>query len=221
MDVFLNTCTSCNKRILASKSLFCLECNGLLPRTYFNLSDSNIVLDKLKPFIPLRAAGSFLYYNQNEMVKQILWEMKYNNNKELAVEMGRLAAGGQETMFQDTAEVIIPIPLHKTKLRIRGYNQTEYFAIGLHEVTGIPMLNDQLKRIKKTSSQTKLNRQDRFHNLDNAFAIEDVSAIHEKRVLLLDDVVTTGATLISAAQALLDAGCASLSIYTLASAFEM
>jgi predicted amidophosphoribosyltransferase len=91
----------------------------------------------------------------------------------------------------------------------------------LHEVTGIPILNDQLKRIKKTSSQTKLNRQDRFQNLDNAFAIEDATTIQGKRVLLLDDVVTTGATLISAAQALLDSGCASLNIYTLASAFEM
>ena len=221
MDIFLNTCVSCNKRILASKNLFCLECNGRLPRTYFNFSENNIVLEKLKLHIPLRAAGSFLYYNQNEMVKEILWEMKYNNNKELAVEMGRMAASGQEKMFLETAEAIIPIPLHKTKLRIRGYNQTECFANGLHEVTGIPLMTDQFKRTKKTSSQTKLNRQDRFQNLDNAFAIEDESKIQGKHVLLLDDVITTGATLISAGQAILDAGCASLSIYTLATAFEL
>jgi len=221
VEFFINTCTYCNKRILASKNIFCLECNGLLPRTYFNFSENNVVLEKLKPLIKLKAAGSFLFYNQNEMVQQILWEMKYNNNKELAAEMGRLAVGGVEDVFEKSIDCIIPIPLHKSKLQLRGYNQTECFAKGMSEVTGLPMMTNLLKRTKRTTSQTKLNRNERFQNLDEAFIVHNADKIKDKEILLLDDVVTTGATLISAGQALLQAGCKSLSIYTLATAFEM
>jgi ComF family protein len=221
MDVFINTCAYCNKRILASKNIFCLECNGLLPRTYFNFSESNIVLDKLKPLIKLKAAGAFLFYNHNQMVQQILWEMKYNNNQELAKEMGRLAYSGNENLFSNNIDGFVPIPLHKSKLRLRGYNQTECFAEGLSEVSDIPLFKNSLSRTKKTTSQTKLNRNERFQNLDEAFVVENLDKIQGKHILLLDDVVTTGATLISAGQALLNAGCANLSIYTLATAFEM
>lgn len=221
MDIFINTCIYCNKRILVSKNIFCLECNGLLPRTYFNFSETNIVLDKLKPLIKLKAAGAFLFYNHNQMVQQILWEMKYNNNQELAIEMGRLTFNGNENLFSSSADGLISIPLHKSKLRLRGYNQTECFAEGISELSNIPLLKNVLKRTKKTSSQTKLNRNERFQNLDEAFVVENLDKIQGKHILLLDDVVTTGATLISAGQALLNAGCASLSIYTLATAFEM
>lgn len=221
MEIFLNTCAFCNKRILASNNLFCIECNGLLPRTYFNLSEDNIVLDKLKPIINLKAAGSFLYYNKNEMVQQILWEMKYNNNQELAREMGRLAYSNHENMFSNSIDCFIPIPLHASKLQLRGYNQTERFAEGLSEVSNLPMYKDVLTRNKKTISQTKLDRNERFQNLDAAFNVVNVEKIKGKHLVLLDDVVTTGATLISAGQSLLEAGCASLSIYTLATAFEV
>lgn len=221
MEIFLNTCVVCNKRILASKNLFCLECNGLLPRTAFNFSKTNIVSDKLNPLIGLQAAGAFLYYNQNEMVKQILWEMKYNNHQDLALEMGRLAARDLEKKFQESVDVIVPIPLHKSKMRLRGYNQTVHFALGLQELTNIPMSTDILFRAKQTNSQTQLDREHRFQNLDNAFAIKDSDAIRGKRVLLVDDVVTTGATLVSAGLCILDAGCVGLSVYTMACAFEL
>lgn len=221
MDIFLNTCVVCNKRILASKNLFCLECNGLLPRTSFNFSKTNIVSNKLSPFIRLQAAGAFLYYNQNEMVKQILWEMKYNNHQDLALEMGRLAVSGQEKNFQESIDIIVPIPLHKSKMRLRGYNQAAHFASGLQELTNIPMSTDILFRAKQTTSQTQLDRQHRFQNLEDAFATKDLDTIRGKRVLLVDDVVTTGATLVSAGLCILNADCASLSVYTMASAFEL
>jgi ComF family protein len=221
MDFFLNTCSYCHKRILSSDHVFCIECHGLLPRTYFNFSISNIVLDKLRTHIPLCASGSFLFYNENQMVQQILWEIKYNGNTHLAKEIGRLAIAGSEESFKKQVDLIIPIPLHKTKLQLRGYNQTAFFAEGMSEILDMPSLLDVLKRSKQTTSQTKLNREDRFQNLDQAFMIENKQKIQGKHVLLVDDVVTTGATLISAGQCLLDAGCASLSIYTLASSFEL
>lgn len=221
MEFFLNTCAYCQKRILSSDHIFCLECHGLLPRTYFNFSQSNIVADKLRTLIHLSAAGSFLFYNENQMVQQILWEIKYNGNTHLAKEIGRLSVADSEEMFRKQVNLIIPIPLHKAKLQLRGYNQTAFFAEGMSEMLEIPSVIDVLKRSKQTTSQTKLNRVDRFQNLDKAFIVENNLKIQGKHVLLVDDVVTTGATLISAGQCLLDAGCASLSIYTLASAFEL
>jgi ComF family protein len=147
--------------------------------------------------------------------------MKYNNNRELAKEMGRLVYSGNENFVSQKIDGLVPIPLHKSKLRLRGYNQTECFAEGLSEVSKIPLIKDSLSRTKKTTSQTKLDRNERFQNLNEAFDIENEGKIKGKHILLVDDVVTTGATLISAGQALLNAGCASLSIYTLATAFEM
>ena len=221
MEFFLNTCAYCQKRILSSDHIFCLECHGLLPRTYFNFSQSNIVADKLRTLIHHSAAGSFLFYNENQMVQQILWEIKYNGNTHLAKEIGRLSVADSEEIFKKQVNLIIPIPLHKAKLQLRGYNQTAFFAEGMSEMLEIPSVIDVLKRSKQTTSQTKLNRVDRFQNLDKAFMVENKQKIQGKHVLLVDDVVTTGATLISAGQCLLDAGCASLSIYTLASAFEL
>lgn len=219
-SIFLNTCLSCNKRILASKNIFCIECNGLLPRTYFNFSDQNIVMDKLRALIKISAAGSFLFYNQNEMVQMILWEMKYNANKELAIEMGRLAMDNVQSDIFDHIDYILPIPLHSAKQRLRGYNQTEYFGKGLEEKLGIKQLENSLKRSKQTSSQTKLNRLERFENLYNAFVVDNTKQIEGKHILLIDDVITTGATLVSASEALYSAGISSLSIYTLACAFD-
>ena len=221
MDIFISTCSYCYKRIFSSDHIFCLECHGLLPRTYFNFSENNPVADKLRSFIKLAAAGSFLFYNESEMVQKILWEIKYNGNTQLAKEIGRLAAARYEDKFRQTVDMLIPIPLHKAKLQLRGYNQSAIFAEGMSEILKISCNGDILKRRKQTTSQTHLNRVDRFQNLNQAFHVEKKDSIKGKNLVLIDDVVTTGATLISAGQSLLDAGCASLSIYTLAVAFEM
>lgn len=221
MNLFINTCAHCNKRVLSSKSIFCLECSGLLPRTYFNFSDNNIVLDRLRPFIKLSGAGSYLFYNHHSMVQQILWEIKYNNNKSLSTEMGRLAAADLNPAVRERFDFVLPIPLHPSKLLIRGYNQVEYFGHGLCEFLQLPLETKLIRRKKKTSSQTKLNRLDRFQNLEDSFEIQNKDGVQGKRILLIDDVVTTGATIVSAANILWKEGCADLGVYTLASAFEL
>ena len=221
ISVFTHTCYSCNKRILDSKDIFCIECFGYLPKTPFSFSDNNIIKDKFKGIISVIMAGSYLYYNKNEQVKELLNQIKYENNTQLATDLGKLMGKEYLEILKNEIDVIIPIPLHTEKYQLRGYNQAELIANGLSEVTGIPVMNHVLKRGKNTISQTKISRENRFQNVNNAFVIQHPEKITQKRILLLDDVITTGATLESAGLKLVENKIKSLSILTLATAFEL
>lgn len=197
-----------------------MECMGYLPKTHYQFSQDNPIKDKLKGLVTLERAGSFLYYNKNEIVKQLLWEIKYNQNDYLAIELGRLCVQGNEEIYKSHIDVIIPIPLHSSKFQLRGYNQAELIGRGISESLHIPLLTRTLMRQKNTLSQTKFSRGKRFHNVSQAFEIKDKESIRGKRVLLIDDVITTGATLESAGRLLLEHDILNLNIFTLASAFE-
>lgn len=171
--------------------------------------------------MPVHMAGSYLYYNKNEQVKELLNQIKYENNTQLAIDLGKLMGNEYLAILKNEIDLIIPIPLHTEKYQLRGYNQAELIANGLSEVTGIPVMNQILKRGKNTISQTKFSRENRFQNVNNAFVIQHPEKIAQKRILLLDDVITTGATLESAGLKLYENKIKSLSILTLATAFEL
>lgn len=221
LQLFTSTCQLCNKRISLSSNIFCTECFGHLPKTHFQFTETNIIKEKLKGILKLAYSGAFLYYAENNMVRQILWEMKYNQNGYIAFELGKMAGEVNKSTIQQHIDIIIPIPLHPTKEKIRGYNQTELFGQGLSAATNIPIHTEVLKRRKNTISQTKFSRDDRFQNVAQAFEVQHKMTLQDKRVLLIDDVITTGATLSSAAILLCEQNIKSMNIFCLASAFEI
>ena len=117
--------------------------------------------------------------------------------------------------FFDGIELIVPLPLSKKKLRQRGYNQCDYIAYGISQVTGIPVESDCVERTRANETQTHKNREERWQNVKGIFAVNNVEALQGKHILLIDDVLTTGATLASCASSLVAAGC-KVSVFTLA-----
>lgn len=192
---------------------------GWLPISHFKFDTNNLITDKLRGLVDIRKAGAYLYYQKNELVKELLREIKYNQNTELAYDLGVLSVQNQRDIFRNSIDVILPIPLHKHKLQIRGYNQTMYLAQGMSDILDITVYDHVLLRAKNTSTQTKLNRENRFENLDDAFEVKNSSLIQKKHILIVDDVITTGATIAAACRTLMKHDVASTNIFTLTSSF--
>lgn len=152
-------------------------------------------------------------------VQQLLHALKYKQQPELGQMLGRIY--GQdlaEADFKNSFDLIIPVPLHSSRRRIRGYNQSEEFGKGLSQILQVPCDDTYLMRKAKTETQTHKTKLSRWENVNHIFQVVKSDPIAEKRILLVDDVVTTGATLEACGQALLGAGCSELSIACIAAA---
>ena len=177
------------------------------------MENDNAFYRKLQGRIPVKYVMSFLKFVKAGRVQHILHELKYNNKPELGRLLGKtygteLKSSGYENAF----DLIVPIPLHPVKRKRRGYNQSEEFGKGLAEVLGMECSEQYLSRGSVTESQTKKSRLRRWENVRDVFHATNPEALNGRRILLVDDVVTTGATLEAAAIRLLDAGCSELSI---------
>jgi ComF family protein len=159
-------------------------------------------------------------YDYDDTLSVIAKHFKYHGKSRLAYRMGILGAPLIPANFFDAVGAVIPVPLHRSKLRARGYNQAEHFARGVLAGRGMDaalLRTDLLKRVKKTGTQTRLDREERQKNLAGAFAVNDrkASELAGMRVALADDIFTTGATAAECAAALLGAGCAGVTVLTL------
>ena len=167
--------------------------------------------------VPLEKAASFLYYHQSGKAKQLIHELKYRNNQKvgffIAEWFGSQLAKAEE--FNDF-DCIIPVPLHQKKLKKRGYNQLTKFGERLAELLQIDYVENLLKRVSFTNTQTKKKRLDRFQNTSSKFVLEDLETLQNKHILLIDDVVTTGATLEACCKELLKVDGVKISIATMA-----
>ena len=153
------------------------------------------------------------------MIQNIMQQIKYQGKRNLAFEIGMLCGSLTDAEFTEAFDVIIPIPLHKKRITQRGYNQAELFARGIAAGNSPRKVRtDLLQRIRNTTSQTKLDKSQRKKNLDDAFALSDNAPEHlaNKSILLIDDVITTGATTAAATEVLLKSGCASVTVLSFA-----
>ncbi|MFN7258944.1 MAG: ComF family protein [Cyclobacteriaceae bacterium] len=216
---FPNYCYGCKRSLVKGEDTLCTICLIDLPKTNYHLVIDNPIKSRLTGRLPIEHAIAYLKFRKSGIVQHLLHELKYNNHPEIGVKLGstygkELAQAG----FQNEFDVIVPIPLHPTRLRKRGYNQSAKFAEGLSNGLGIPWSESISVRKTTTSTQTKKSKQERWENVEGAFGIQSAEMIVGQRILLVDDVVTTGATLEACGQHLINSQCRSLSIACIAEA---
>lgn len=192
--VFPDLCIGCNHTLLAAEHLICTNCISNFPETNFHLQRNNQLEQAFWGRVQLQKAFAFLIFKKQGIVQKILHELKYSNNPELGVMLGRMY-GSKLKAAGFTYDLVLAIPLHPKKLKLRGYNQSDCFAKGLSESLNCEHNTNLLIRKKATETQTKKGRFDRWTNVDDVFELTQPSQLINRKVLLVDDVITTGATI--------------------------
>lgn len=219
--LFPSTCLGCNQWLEANESLLCAACRLSLPETNQHQNKRNeTALRKFAGRVPIAFVVSYLYFTKGGTVQRLIHHIKYKGRKEAAHTLGNWYGYQlkQSTDLPVNLDLLVGVPLHKSRLQQRGYNQADWIAQGLSESLGVPVRTDVLTRLRFLGSQTRRSRFERWQNVETVFAVANVEAVKNQRVALVDDVLTTGATLEACAQALLRAGCQSVGIITLAAA---
>lgn len=213
---FPHICIGCGSDLVGRKNFLCIQCLNDLPETNFHPHEDNPVEKIFWGRLPLTNATSHFYFSKGGVMQRLMHQLKYKGNQELGLQLGKIMGAGLKNVqrFSDT-EVLIPIPLFHAKERRRGYNQSVLICNGLAEILNIPVLEGIVVRIQDTETQTKKSRTERWKNMEGMFRLENAAAIAGKHVLLVDDVITTGATLEACSSELMKAGCSSVSIATL------
>ena len=202
---FPSNCLVCGKRLSALKAILCFECEMNMPKTGFGDCEHNPVCQIFWGRVRVRAGTSLFRFEKGSAYQSLIHDLKYRGNRRAGLYLGRLL--GQElkgSVFSD-CDLMVPVPLHRKRLKQRGYNQSELIARGASEITGIPVVSDLIQRKKYQHSQTSMNRQERFQNMLEAFSLKDSPPdLHEKKILIIDDIITTGATLEACSRVLLN-----------------
>ncbi len=212
-----NHCICCDETLLDQEKIICLGCRTDLPFVDNRDFKSNPLTQVLEGRIPIENAASFLFYSSSGKVKQLIHELKYKSKQEIGTYLGKwfgrlLQASNQFT----TIDCIIPVPLHKKKLKKRGYNQLTKFGESLSDILQVPFKENIVERINLTNTQTLKKRLERFKNVDTVFSVSKPDLIEKNHILLIDDVVTTGATLEACSKELLKSQNIKISIATIA-----
>ena len=187
-----------------------------LPR--FDIQSSSQALKpRVYTFAPVKHAFAYYKFAKHGGVQRMLHHLKYKNCPEVGELVGMWFAHAIKAAgYANSFDLIIPIPLHQAKRRQRGYNQCDYIAKGLSTVLEVSWQPGILLKSQHTSSQTRKSRWERSENVAHSFRLSNAEAVINKRILLIDDVVTTGATLGRGARVLLDGGCHEVSVAALA-----
>lgn len=214
---FPHHCTGCGSDAVVHPQVLCAACLHGLPETGFFAQAGNPVEKIFYGRIPVQQAGSGFYFSKDSVVQKLLQALKYQNNREAGCLLGKLL--GQQLQYAGRfagIDLIIPVPLNSKKLRQRGYNQAALLANGIAGVCGWPVDTTAVQRPVFTATQTRRNRVTRWQNMQLVFTVTNPAALQYKHVLLVDDVVTTGATLEACAASILQVPGTRVSIATAA-----
>lgn len=196
-------CPACDSPLTNSEKEICIKCEFDLPYTDFHLHRENPVAKQFWGRIPLHTAMALLYFSKESKTQNLMHQLKYKNQPQIGFLLGEMIGERLLTSgLHQNYDYIVPVPIHEKRLRSRGYNQSEYIANGIAQALKIPVKTKVVIRYKETKSQTKNERFERFQNLENVFMVLQPMAITGKHILLVDDVITTGATLEACANTL-------------------
>lgn len=216
---FPEYCIGCSTGLVSGEDILCTKCLIDLPRTlYSSLDEDNPIHRKFIGRLPLKHAVAFLKFRKTGIVQHLLHQMKYKNHPEIAVRLGELFGRELNNAEQKEFDLIIPMPLHRARQVKRGFNQSSRFAEGLSNSMNIPFDDQLVQRLINTVSQTRKTKMERWQNVKEAFAVSRKELVENKRILLVDDIITTGASLEACGQQLIDAGCSELSVACIAEA---
>lgn len=219
---FPQCCLICGRMLTEGEEHLCIQCLSKLPRTRLNLQKDNDMEKNFWGKFPVVRAGAFLFYAKGGDVQKLLFALKYYGNSKLGHFMGRcIAREWQSSGFFEGVDAIVPVPLHRRKQRMRGYNQSRILAEGISSVTHIPLWDNLLVRSHFTETQTRKGRYERWINVADMFACTSPEALRGKHILLVDDVMTTGATLVACADAMAQIPNLRISVLTLAMAGDV
>lgn len=196
-DLFYpNVCLACSRKLLKGENVICFRCESELPLTGHYNDPENNLMKRFAGRVQLQGAAALYTFRKGSPVQHLLHQLKYRGKKEVGERLGKILGNKLthgETIIKNI-DLIIPVPLHPKKLKSRGYNQCEPFGQSLSETLRVPFAPHALQRTRENISQTKKKRYDRWQNVAEIFAVTEPAALAGKHILLVDDVVTTGAT---------------------------
>ncbi|WP_245628236.1 ComF family protein [Croceitalea dokdonensis] len=210
-------CFGCNVQLIGGEELLCTTCRYELPLTEYNFSQENHVDRIFYGRVPIKKASSFLYFSSIGIVKNLLHQLKYKNQSHIGIFLGSwYGALLAEDGSLPEIDYVVPVPLHPKKLRKRGYNQVTGFGKQIATAINATFLEDVLTKTANTKTQTKKSRIERWQEQQSLFKAKKTNVLTGKKVLLVDDVITTGATIEVCARALLDAQVSEVYVATMA-----
>ncbi len=217
-----NICAVCHDGLTRGEEVICTSCLYHIPRTRYWTTDDNPVAKIFWGRANIEKACAYFLFAKGSKYRKLLHLLKYNGRSDIGIKLGE--EFGRELSDSEayrTINAIVPVPLHPKRLKERGYNQAQMIAQGLSKSMGIPVINDVLLRTQYTQTQTKKTREERVKNVSEAFCIHNHKKIENRHILLVDDVVTTGATLEICANTILANTSTQISIGTLAYAYNL
>jgi ComF family protein len=203
--LFPRLCLACEQPLPYDEAFICLDCQLDLPQTDFHKHKINVFTERFEGRLAVKAAASLYYFTKQSKTQHLIHKIKYNDKREAAISLGYVLGNKLfGSPYFKHIDFIIPVPMHPEKELRRGYNQAEFFARGISESMEIAVLTDVLMKIKKTDTQTHKSRLERFSSIGDAFVLNNPSVLKGKNLLIVDDVMTTGATLEACALTILN-----------------
>lgn len=193
--LFPRICHGCGNNLLRNEKVICTECYITIPRTNYHLKQDNPVARIFWGRCVLERASAFSFYTRDSRIRKLIHHLKYKGMKDIGIELGRIyALSLKSSGFLDNIDLLVPVPLHRSRVRERGFNQSEMICRGISDVTGLTIDTTTLVRRSVSKTQTKKSRYDRWTNVEGIFMVTEMEKLENKHILIVDDVITTGST---------------------------
>ncbi len=215
--IYPQLCAICNSEEVCVNDTFCIDCFSELPFTNQCQLKQNTFKEHFEGKVKIIHGASLLFFVKQGIIQRLIHDLKYKNKPDIGIKMGKIL--GYEILKSPhfgKIDFVVPVPLHRRKKSIRGYNQSQKIALGVSNIIGSKTVTENIVRVKNTATQTKMNLEQRSQNVDDAFTSNNQSIFKNKHVLIVDDVLTTGSTLLECSKPLRKIQGVKLSFATLA-----